>query len=234
MARLKLSSLLADMRGRLGSSVISSNGAGAYVKSFKVPVNPRSEKQESARDMFARCSWAWTAITSANRLTWTAYAADPSNTRYDWFGDPYLPNARAQFFSINTARLLAGDDIAEDAPTGALPAVLPALQAGIDPSGLLLTSYLNPLDVFDASIYAVHATTGYVSSTGRTSPPLPLRFLGIHLTGDTWPWEFQSEITDLWGPIPVQGTWWMQVTPLSDEFRPGSTVILTAPMGQEN
>lgn len=234
MAKLKLSSLLADLRGRLGNAVISSNGAGGYVKSFKVPRNPRSAAQLSARDNFSRLTWAWSTISTTNRALWSSYAADPSNVRYDWFGDPYFPTARAQFISINTARLLAGADVIETPPTGGLPAILPAMQGGIDPSGLLFTSHLTALDVFDASIFAVHVLTGYTSSVARVTPPLPLRFLGIHETGATWPWEFQTEIIDLFGSIPAQGSWWMQVTPLSDEFRPGSTITISAPLGEEN
>lgn len=233
MAKIKLSSLIADLRGRLGTLVVSSNGAGGYLKPLKIPVNPRSSKQTSARDMFARLCWSWSKLSASDRADWSTYAAQSDNTRYDWFGDPYLPSARAQFFSINTARLWAGESVAETPPTGALPAVLPSMGGGIDTIAATFDSYISALAAFDASILWVHAALSVVSLTARTTPALPFRVIGIHATSGTWPWVVQSEVADITGSVPNNGSWWLALTPLSDEFRPGSTTYLNAPLGQE-
>lgn len=233
MAKIKLNSLLADMRGRMGSVVFSSNAAGFYASPLKTPIQPNTARQSSTRNTFSRLVKSWNLLSSTDRATWTAYAAHVDNARTDWFGDTYYPNARAQFVSVNTARLLAGAAIIETAPIGALPAVLPAMGAGVDPDGSGFTSYINALAAFDASIFAVHAAISLTSSPGRNTPITPYRVLGINPVSGTWPWEIDGLLSALYGVILETGTWWLALTPLSDEYRPGTTLFINAPMGQE-
>lgn len=233
MAKLKLSSLLADMRGRLGSVVISSNGAGGYLKPFRAPTQPRTQRQTDQRARFSQLTWTWGQLSPENRALWTTYALRPDTVRYDWFGDAYYPNARAQFVSLNMARLLAGQDVTEAPPTSDLPAALPAMMAGIDPGGTVFSSYIDFDDSPDESILWLHAAVSLVSSDGRNTPILPFRFVGIHAVSDTWPWDIQSLIAALAGPMPNTGTWYLELTGLSEDFRPGPISHLSALMGQE-
>lgn len=233
MAKIKLNSLLADMRGRLGSVVFSSNGAGFYASPLKTPVQPNSSLQSATRNSFSRLVKSWNLLSVSDRASWTAYAAQADTARTDWFGDSYFPNARAQFISINTARLLAAEDINATAPTGSLPAALPAMAAGVDPDGSAFTSYIDNSAAFDASILAVHAAVSITASPGRGTPITPYRVLGINPVSGTWPWEIDALLTALYGVLQDTGSWWLALTPLSDEYRPGTTLYINAPMGEE-
>lgn len=233
MAKIKLNSILADVRGRLGNSVFSSNGAGYYMKVMSPPINPRTPGQNSRRAAFSFLVKAWSYLDSTDRDTWSTYAAQSDNTRYDWFGDPYLPSARAQFIIVNSIRLQAGLSATDTAPTGALPADLPAFSAGIDPEGKSFTSYIDPGDVFDASIEYLHAAVCLVPSVARYTPALPLRFMAVVPVSQSWPWEIDDYITDLYGAIHTQGRWFLELTPVSDECRTGTVLRLTAAQGEE-
>lgn len=233
MAKIKLNSLLADLRGRLGSTVFSSNGSGFYAKPAAAPAQPNTSAQSLSRNRFSRLVSSWNLLTPAQRAGWTSYAAQVDNARTDWFGDTYYPNARAQFLIINTYRLLAGTTITDTAPTGALPAALPAMAAGVDPDGSGFTSYINHTAAFDASILAVHAAISITSSPGKNTPILPYKVLGINPAAGTWPWEIDGLLTTLYGYILDTGTWWLVLTPLSSEYRPGTPLYISALINSE-
>lgn len=233
MAKIKLNSLLADVRGRLGSVVFSSNAAGFHCRVLKAPSGSVSVLQNNQRTRFSRLVSSWNLLTPAERALWTTYAAQVDNVRYDWFGDPYYPNARAQFFSVNTARLLNGDTITATAPTGSVPAPLPAMGGGVDPSGVSFTSYVSNLAAFDASIMYVHIAISVTNSPGRSTPILPFRFVLIQPTASGWPVEIDAELSAIYGNIAQSGSWWFSLTPLSSEFRPGTVSLVSDEIGQE-
>ena len=233
MARVKLNSLLADLRGRLQSVVFSSNSSGFYVKIHKNPTNPQTVGQSAQRYNFTRLVKSWNLLTPEEREPWTDYAAQADNIRYDWFGDPYYPSSRSQFTIVNMARLQASEDITVTAPTGNLPEPLPDFSAGVDPQTVNLTTYLDPGAAFDASIAYIHASLCCVSSPARMTPILPLKFLALRAYDATWPWEFNDLVLSIYGSIPTSGRWFIELVPYSATFRSGTTLRLTALMGEE-
>lgn len=233
MAKIKLNSLLADVRGRLGSVVFSSNAAGFHCRVLKAPAASVSVLQNAQRTRFSQLISAWNLLTPAERALWTTYAAQVDNVRYDWFGDPYYPNARAQFISINTARLLNGDTITATAPTGSVPSPLPSMSGGVDPSGVSFTSYVDHMAAFDASITYVHVSVSITNSPGRGTPILPFRFVLIRPTASVWPVEIDTELKAIYGYVLNAGSWWLSLMPLSSEYRPGTVSFISAEIGQE-
>ena len=233
MAKLKLNSLLADLRGRFGSVVISSNRAGFFIKTLRTPTNPRSFSQSLHRSLFSRLVSSWSTLTPAERDTWVTFAARADNERLDWFGDGYYPSARDQFISIGIMRALAGAVFEPEAPTSDRPAALPDMLAGIDPLESLFTSYIDHDAPFDGSIAYVHAAVSITANHGRITPPVPFRFLGIHAVTDTWPWDIQAAFTALYGPTTAAGYWFLDLTPVSADFRTGSTIRIRALLGEE-
>lgn len=233
MARIKLTSLLADVRGRLGNTVFSSNGSGFYVKDMRSPINPRSPGQSLVRSDFSFLVKNWTLLTPSDRNTWTVYAARPDTVRYDWFGDPYYLSARAQFISINTGRLQAGLDYTATAPTGDLPLDLPTFSCGIDPQEVNFASYCDPDAAFDASIAYVQVHFCCVTSPARMTPVLPLRFLGVQAYDYAWPWNFNGLVLQAYGAMPTYGRWFLSFTPFSLECRPGTVLRYTDALGTE-
>jgi len=232
MARIKLNSLLADLRGRFGSVVVSSNRSGFYVRVLKTPTNPRSTLQSSNRLNFGRLVYGWNLLSPADRALWATFAARADNERLDWFGDGYFPTARDQYISVNTLRIAAGLAITDTAPTTDRPAALPAMSGGIDATGAF-TSYIDNDAAFDASIEYVHAAVSIATNPGRATPRLPFKYVGLNATSGTWPWEIQTALDGLYGYMAQSGTWWLALTPVSDVCRLGTTVYISAPMGEE-
>lgn len=232
MARIKLNSLLADLRGRFGSVVVSSNKNGFYVKTLKTPTNPRTVLQSNHRLNFARLTYGWNLVSAPNKALWLTYSQRADNERLDWFGDPYYPDSRAQYISLNLMRIAAGLAVTDTPPTTDRPADLPDMLAGIDASGGF-DSYVDNDAAFDASIIYVHLAVSIATNPGRETPPTPFKFVGINPVSGTWPWVIQTELDTLYGYMAQTGTWFMAISPVSDDCRLGTTLYISAPMGEE-
>jgi hypothetical protein len=233
MAKIKLNSLLADMRGRFGSLVISSNSSGHFLRVLKTPTQPNTPAQSAHRNTFSVLVKAWNQISQSDRDDWATYAARPDNERFDWFGDGYFPSSRAQFISLNILRIASAQVIAETPPTTDKPAALPTMSAGVDAAATAFTSYIDNDADFDASIHLVSAYVSISSNPGRNSPVFPYLYLGFNLVSGTWPWEIQDALGDLYGIIRAQGNWFMRLVPVSSDYRYGTALYLNAPLGQE-
>lgn len=233
MAKVKLNSLLADVRGRLGSLVFSNNGSGFNVSVYRPPVNPRTSLQSQHRNTFSLIVRAWSVLSPAERALWSSYAAQLDNVRYDWFGDPYYPSSRAQFISINSSRIAAGEPLSVSPPTGALPAVLPGFEGAIYGSLSASTSFINPLAAFDASVHYVHLSCMLTFSAGRSSRPGPFRFIAVAPSAGPWPYDLSAWCSASFGLIPPSGRYFFSLVPLSSEFRPGSPLFFDNPVNME-
>ena len=223
MAKIKPSSLLAEIRGTLGGIVFSSNTHGYYCKPLKIPVQPRTEYQTGRRAVFSDAVRSYSAMTPVQIAAWQAFAADPTNTRYDYFGDAYLPSALNQYASINMLRNEAGLTRTNTAPTGALPNALPSMQVFIDFVPSPTNSYIKRTAAFHASIAYVHVLIRLWASLGRTQPPLPLYFLDIYPAASFPTVDIQADLVSCFGDLPADGNWYLTLAPVSSELRIGTS-----------
>lgn len=74
MARIVGGSPMGELRGKLGSSVFSRNAAGAYVRSYVVPVNPNTASQAQARSSLAQVVGSYHSLTAEQKELWDEYA----------------------------------------------------------------------------------------------------------------------------------------------------------------
>lgn len=74
MARIVGGSIFGDIRGKLGGSVFSKNRAGAYIRAYTVPVNPRTPAQDRARARFGAASALYHSLAAAVKAQWGAFA----------------------------------------------------------------------------------------------------------------------------------------------------------------
>lgn len=74
MARIVGGSIFGEIRGKLAGSVFSRNRAGAYIRQFVVPVNPRTLAQDRARGRFAAAAALWHSLDANVKSEWGAYA----------------------------------------------------------------------------------------------------------------------------------------------------------------
>lgn len=231
MARIKTSSLLAEIRGNLGGVVFSSNGAGFFCRQQRIPVQPRTQAQTTRRNRFSDCAHTYSTMAPIQIGAWVTYAADPTNTRYNYFGDPYLPNAFNQYCSINLMRQAAGLGMTATAPTGALPLALPSLDVFIDfqPSGT--NSYITNNAAFDASISYVHVLGRLWANLGRTVPASPLCFVVLIPKASFPNYDIQADLTARFGNLPLDGNWYLSISPVSSEFRLGTAITVAGRSG---
>jgi hypothetical protein len=231
MAKIKTASLLAEIRGKLGGTVFSSNGAGFYCKSLVTPIQPRTQAQTQHRAIFSDAVRQYGAMTAPQIAAWIAYAADPTNTRYDYFGDPYLPNAINQYAGVNTLRAAAGLARTNTAPTGAIPSGLPNMSVFIDFVPSPGNSIITNLAGFSVSIAYVHAAVQIWSSQGKLQPRLPLKFMAIIPKASFPNYDIQATLVSLFGTLPPDGRWYVSLAPVSSTFRMGATKTYTGRSG---
>jgi hypothetical protein len=231
MAKIKTASLLAEIRGKLGGTVFSSNGAGFYCKSLVTPIQPRTPAQTTHRAVFSDAVRQYSSMSPAQIAAWIAYAADPTNTRYDYFGDPYLPSAINQYAAVNMLRNAAGLARTNIAPTGAPPSALPTMSVFVDFVPSPGNSTITNTAVFPATVAYVHVLGQLWSSQGKLQPRLPLKFLAI-IPKTSFPnYDIQNILVSLWGTLPPDGRWYIALAPVSSTFRVGTTKTYTGRSG---
>lgn len=99
MAKIKLSAIVSEMRGKLNGSVFSKNRGGAYIRTKVTPVNPQSLAQGLVRATLTNLSQAWRSLTEAQRLAWNG--AVSSFTGTDIFGDVKTPSGINLYNKLN-------------------------------------------------------------------------------------------------------------------------------------
>lgn len=99
MAKIKLGSIVVDMRGKLGGQVYAKNRSGAYVRNKVTPVNPQTSFQAAARGILASFSEGWRNLTEAQRDAWRSAVDDYQSTNV--FGDTVKPTGKNLYTKLN-------------------------------------------------------------------------------------------------------------------------------------
>lgn len=84
-AKIKLTAMVAEIRGKLNGTVFSRNSSGAYVRNKVTPVNPNTPFQSNVRADFTTVSQDWRDLTEAERTAWNQGVVAFTHT--DVFGD---------------------------------------------------------------------------------------------------------------------------------------------------
>src|SRR5690554_1269304 len=66
---------IASFVGRVGGLVAQRSRAGLVLRTFRAPINPRSDAQQRARVRFSRSGASWHTLTDSQKAAWDAYAA---------------------------------------------------------------------------------------------------------------------------------------------------------------
>lgn len=100
MASIVLGSIVADIRGKVGSEVYSRNSAGLYVRAVPVWDQPDSDRQLACRAVITALSQAWSdTLTDDQRTDWRKYAHQ-FPTPNVW-GNPVVTNGYLCFVRHN-------------------------------------------------------------------------------------------------------------------------------------
>ncbi len=99
MAKIKLSAIVSEVRGKLNGSVFSKNRGGAYVRTKVTPVNPQTLAQGNVRAALTNLSQSWKALTEAQRKAWNSAVSQFTST--DIFGDIKTPSGINLYNKLN-------------------------------------------------------------------------------------------------------------------------------------
>lgn len=115
MARIKLSPIITDVRGTLGSSLtFQRRGDGHYVVKKPHPRDKQSAAQLEQRTKFLDARDAWLALSSEDKAMWNEEArAGSSSTGYAYFLSAHLRGLLAPSFDPDTILLLESVDQAD-------------------------------------------------------------------------------------------------------------------------
>jgi len=106
MAKIKFSVGIAAASGKVGGNVFSRNGSGAYLKTFAMPVNPNTSKQQAVRAAFAVQVAAWRGLSAAQQQAWKDIASQyPSQ---DALGNKIQYSGQQLFIKLNQNLTTAG------------------------------------------------------------------------------------------------------------------------------
>jgi hypothetical protein len=125
------STLLADARGSMGGITASRNKGGSYLRARVKPTNPMSTAQQEVRQAFALAVAAWSALTSAQRNAWNAYADQTPVT--DALGETIKHSGRAWYVAQYAFLIRVSQTPGSTAPT------TPGLGMLGEPTGLALS-----------------------------------------------------------------------------------------------
>ena len=188
MAKTRLGIMVGEASGALGATVFSHNRYGTYVRLRAVPVQPNSEYQLNAKETLTKYSQAWSALTDAQRKSWSTWAA--TNPIIDNLGDKRILTGHVAFIMLN-ARLRQDEDPQISippitAPPTALTSMTPTYTAATD----LLSIAFAPSPLGENN--ALYIWVAVVESTSRKYVKNLYKRLGVTSKNTTTPYEADS------------------------------------------
>jgi len=107
--------ILGELSGKIAGNVFAHNRGGSYVRAWKVPTNPNTELQQSARAAMAALVVAWgETLTDQQRTDWDTYGANVA-----WenrLGETIYLTGQNHYIRSNVPRLQASLNARNNAP----------------------------------------------------------------------------------------------------------------------
>ena len=157
---------VAEIRGSIGGSTFSRNTYGAYIRSRAKPTNPNTSLQVQIRTFMRNVVSAWRLLSDDQREAWNTYAT--STPMQNRLGQTIYLSGFNHYCRSNVARLLAGLNRVDDAPSSA---GLPDLPSG---TAVQLSALVAAIQVSfdDSADWASEDGAATVSYTHLTLPTI--------------------------------------------------------------
>lgn len=104
--KIRFGSIVTDGSGKLGGHVYSKNRGGNYVRTNRVPSNPRTAAQVLARSRFGQASSGWRSLTESQRAAWAEFA--DNNPYSDSLGQQRHLSASSAYTRSSNNLLIVG------------------------------------------------------------------------------------------------------------------------------
>lgn len=183
MAKIKLSAIVSEMRGKLNGSVFSKNRGGAYIRTKVTPVNPQTLSQGLVRATLTSLSQAWRGLTEAQRLAWAG--AVSSFTSTDIFGDIKTPSGINLYNKLNLNLAAIGEAPIDTPPLAVSVGYFDTLSLAADASANTIAATFTDIGVDAGQTVLVEATP--CLSAGKSFVKSEFRQIGTFAGGSTSP-----------------------------------------------
>jgi hypothetical protein len=96
MARIDLSPLVSDVRGKVGDTVFSKWKGTNYIRTRVTPANPNTTAQQNVRDAMARLVSIWQELDADLKAAWDVWGATLQISGFNGFVKKNMTNNIAQ------------------------------------------------------------------------------------------------------------------------------------------
>lgn len=205
MATIKLGPIVSEIRGLLGGTIFSRNGAGAYAKQFTKPTNPQTPAQQAIRNLLTAVSARWTAnLSDAERESWIAAA--PTFPLINKVGEVYFLSGKGLHDMLNLTLNIIGEAFIPSPPaqSPAQEMAIAALAADTGAGTLVITMDQN---ITPGQKAIIEATVGVNAGVNNVSN----KYRQIAVFDDTTldPIAFTADLalfyTPVFGSLPTVG-----------------------------
>lgn len=118
MAKIVFGGGVSLASGKIGGTVYARNKGGSYSRTWVVPTNPQTTRQNNQRNLLATKSAAWRGLSDGERDAWASWAGD--NPILDRVGNSIVLSGAQAYNKININRTNAGDAATQaDTPAAA-------------------------------------------------------------------------------------------------------------------
>ena len=192
MAKIKLGSTLADIRGKINGHVFSKNRAGNYIKTKTSPINRNTSAQAIVRAFFSTLTKAWKGLTAAQRASWNS--AVNNFKRINSLADDVILTGHQLYISINRRIQTIGGSTISDAPFP--ETVAPVATASVAAAAGAATMDLAYTPVIPATdSWLIEATRPL--SAGRQSNSQDYKKIDVALAADVSPFRSEEHTSEL-------------------------------------
>ncbi len=200
-AKIKLTAMVAEIRGKLNGTVFSRNSSGAYVRNKVTPVNPNTSFQSNVRADFTTVAQDWRDLTAAERDAWNAGVVAFTHT--DIFGDNVPLSGFGLHQSLNLNLLAVSQSVITAPP---LPgAVFNFTSASLAADFTLQTVTVTFAPVIPAGTSILVKATAALSA-GKNFVKSELRQIDVLTTADVSPFSIETEYIAKFGAVGAIGS----------------------------
>lgn len=169
MAKVKLSAIISDIRGKLQNVVFTGSRSGLNIRTRVKPSNPNTSFQSVVRALFAIATAAFRELSEVNIALWNSVAGQGNKNNV--FGDSYRTTGHKLYVAQNVTNGLFGDGteittpVTPDVPTSV---GISAINFDSDPETATVTLGNNvPADTVLVVTASPQLSAGVSNATGK-------------------------------------------------------------------
>lgn len=194
MAKIKLGSNLADIRGKLNGHVFSKNRNGNYVKTKTNPINRHSTAQSAVRAFFSTLTKGWRSLTAAQRASFNT--AVENFRKQNSLAESIVLTGHQLYIALNRNLQTIGSAVITAAP--AVTTIAPITSASVVADVSDATQVLTYAPAIPAGQKMIVEATRPLSA-GKNSNSQDYKKIGVYVTADASPLDITSAYEAVFG-----------------------------------